>query len=277
MPVTHWTFLFGSLALAGVVPFAGFFSKDEILAAVHAHHDPTYAAWYEAMYYTALFTAFLTAFYTFRAFFMTFYGPERIPPDAGHHAHESPPGMTVPLRVLAVCALLVGVAYGPTHIFANWLKNTPSLKYLDAEAHGAATAGASTGHDTAAHGMVMASSTAAALLGVGLAALVYLRRRERAAAWAQRIRPLYAASRQKFYIDEIYQVTLVWPLELFAKICYAVDRWIIDGMVDLLGWLPSVLGARLRSLQTGLVQFYALAMVLGVLVLIGTLLLWPPN
>jgi NADH-quinone oxidoreductase subunit L len=89
MPVTHGTFLFGCLALAGVVPFAGFWSKDAILAAAYekgAHDDLFYA-----LYWGGLIVALMTAIYTFRAFFLTFYGPERIPHEAGHHAHESRP------------------------------------------------------------------------------------------------------------------------------------------------------------------------------------------
>src|SRR5262249_3666294 len=109
MPVTHWTFLFGGLALAGGFPFAGFLSRDAIVANVHDRglHDALYL-W---LYWGALFVAFLTAVYTFRGFFLTFYGEERIPYEAGHHAHESPPVMTVPLRILAVCALVVGAYF----------------------------------------------------------------------------------------------------------------------------------------------------------------------
>src|SRR5690606_1165580 len=109
MPVTCFTFLFGSFALAGVIPFAGFFSKDAILLAVYekARDVPLFAT----LYYGGLITAFLTAMYTFRAFFLTFFGPEQVPAEAGHHAHVSPPSMTVPRAVLAVGALVVGFAF----------------------------------------------------------------------------------------------------------------------------------------------------------------------
>src|SRR5215467_4533538 len=109
MPVTCLTFLIGCLALAGFVPFAGFWSKDEILGAVHhagEHSDAP--GFYNMLYWAGMFTAGLTAFYTFRGFFLTFFGEERIPHEAGHHAHESPPAMTVPLMILSVFAAGIG-------------------------------------------------------------------------------------------------------------------------------------------------------------------------
>jgi NADH-quinone oxidoreductase subunit L len=111
MPITSWTFLAGSLALAGFPLTSGFWSKDGILAAVHdaAHAPSRFHTAYEALFYVALAIAGVTAFYTFRAFFLTFYGPERIPHEAHHHAHESPASMTVPLVLLAVPALVIGV------------------------------------------------------------------------------------------------------------------------------------------------------------------------
>ncbi len=119
MPVTHWTFLFGCLALAGVVPFAGFWSKDAILAAAHergAHDNLFYA-----LYWGGLIVALMTAIYTFRAFFLTFYGAERVPHEAGHHAHESPRAMTLPLVILAFCSLVVGaISNGPAASPVSW-------------------------------------------------------------------------------------------------------------------------------------------------------------
>ncbi len=123
MPITCWTFLIGCLALAGVVPFAGFWSKDGILATalqrgmagghggVFGIHGLTEGGLYTTLFWAGLFTALLTAFYTFRAFFWTFCGPEKIPEEAGHHAHESPLTMTIPLMILAVCAAVVGFAF----------------------------------------------------------------------------------------------------------------------------------------------------------------------
>ncbi len=126
MPLTHIGFLSGALALAGVPPFSGFWSKDEILGSALAASaiSGQYGTIYRVLLGVGVFTAGLTGFYTFRAYFLTFQGAEKIPHEAGHHAHESPPVMTVPLLVLSAFALFVGLALGPTHLFANFLGQT---------------------------------------------------------------------------------------------------------------------------------------------------------
>lgn len=269
MPWTHRTFLFGCLALAGIAPFAGFWSKDAIVAALHerAHHGDALFGW---LYWGALLTAFLTAFYTFRAYFSTFYGPLVVPPEAGHHAHESPPAMVVPLAILAVCSLAVGGYFEWTHGFAHYLAATPSLAYGPVQASGAV--------DTFEfHAPIAITSTLVAAAGIGLAAFLYLGERRQAqmlASITQRV-GLYSLSHGKFYFDQIYQGLIVWPLQALAGLCYWVDRQLVDGLVNITGRMPAFLGAALRPLQGGLVQFYALFTVLGLLVvMIGTLLLW---
>src|SRR5256885_6579630 len=116
LKTTHWTFLCGAAALAGVPLISGFWSKDEILTVTLNASDGLFDV-YKLLLFIALFTAGLTAFYTFRAYFLTFWGEVRIPEEAGHHAHESPPVMLVPLQVLAIGALSVGVVFVPTPIF----------------------------------------------------------------------------------------------------------------------------------------------------------------
>jgi NADH-quinone oxidoreductase subunit L len=119
LPITHWTFLCGAAALAGVPLLAGFWSKDDILAALSAaaHHEQ-YGTYFAVILAVATATALLTAFYTFRAYFLTFWGEERFPEEAGHHPHEAPPVMAWPLRILAVCAVGVGFVLGPSHLLA---------------------------------------------------------------------------------------------------------------------------------------------------------------
>jgi len=326
MPYTYWTFLLGSLALAGVFPFSGFWSKDAILGSVHdkvhlidhelehrGGHDaghggeeqhPTtggeahlenplahcsdaqlsrYRTIYLVLYYSGIFTAFLTAFYTFRAVCMTFFGEERIPPQAGHHAHESPPMMTAPLIVLAVAAALVGLIceYGYTFVTAAkgsnlltwWLGHTPSL---------ATGVVAATRTPAAFHLDVAAISTIVAVIGIILAMYLYLGERTQAdrlyKAFNLNSNGLfgspYKASSNKFYIDELYDWTIVQPLRLLAWIAAWFDRTVIDGLVNLMGWIPAATGALMRSLQMGLVQFYALAMVLGAVILIFARLMY---
>ncbi len=281
---------------------------------------------YHWLYYAAMFTAFLTAFYIFRAFYMTFYGEEVIPPEAGHHAHESPPMMAWPLIVLAVCAALVGMSLDATWLggpnrFGELLLNTPSL--ADGAAH-------ATFEPFKFHLDVAGTSGAIAIVAILLATYLYLGH-QREIEWIRRLMDFdqfakwfdvesvsrwqevtwvkqlhtgaksvglgwltaalgnvvllivlvaatpfqlghmvspYKLSLGKFYIDEIYQLLIVLPLRGFAIVCYAVDRWIVDGFVNLVGRIPLVAGGLMRSLQMGLVQFYALAMVLGVLVLL---------
>jgi NADH-quinone oxidoreductase subunit L len=265
MPTTHWTFLFGCLALAGIIPFAGFWSKDAIIAAVHerAHDEPLFVV----LYWGALAIAFLTSVYTFRAFFLTFYGPERIPHEAGHHAHESPGSMTLPLAILAVCALVVGAYFEWTGGFAEFLAYTPSLA--------CELVPKSMESGSQSHVLVAAISTVLAVSGLGLAAFLYLGDPAQVDLLAWLLMPLYWLSHGKLFFDAIYYGLFVWPLWILAEACDWVDRVLIDGAVDWVGTIPPKVAAGLRPLQTGMVQFYALAMIWGVVVLIFTLLLWP--
>ncbi|NLX94822.1 MAG: NADH-quinone oxidoreductase subunit L [Rhodopirellula sp.] len=267
LPTTHWTFLIGCLALAAFPGFSGFFSKDEILVALKENslYGPA-PSLYGILYLAASLTAFLTAFYTFRAFILTFYGPERIPPEAGDHAHESPRRMTVPLVVLAVFAAFVGAWFFFTHGFAEFLHHTPSLAYAGMAAAETETA--------AVHLKVMILSAAIGLAGIGFAWLLYVawpKTADRLAA-AMDALGLYGLSHGKFFIDQVYDLLVVWPLVGLARASSWFDRRVIDTVVDCIGLAPRGIGAMLRSLQSGMVQFYALAMVLGMLVLIVALL-----
>jgi NADH-quinone oxidoreductase subunit L len=291
MPQTHMTFLIGSLALAGLFPLSGFWSKDTILSAAHeasiasvegahtggpgaetgddpaAHAEPKLLGLSRPGLFTLLFwmgsvTALLTAFYAFRAFFMTFNGPEKIPLEAGHHAHESPAVMCIPLWVLAVGAVFLGALLDPhlTGLFDGFLGRT-----LPAE------------HAATHHGVnwfVVAVSTAAALAGIGAAYVMYgtgtspLPARINALAG-----PLSELSRNKFYFDEIYAAVFVWPLKALADLSRFLDWGLIDGLlVGGVGKLPALIGRLPRPIQNGLVQFYALAMTLALSVLLWVLL-----
>ncbi len=264
MPWTHATFLVGCLALAGVFPFAGFWSKDLVLLAVAEQEGAVYGL----LGWLAVVTGLLTAFYAFRAFFLTFYGEERVPPEAGHHAHESPPVMTVPLVVLAAGAIVVGALFELTHSFEHFLATTPSLAFAGLEEHGSGAAQAS-------YLSVAATSTAVAVVGIVLAAGLY----PGPADLLRRITELmknvglYQLSYGKLFFDPLYQLVVVWPLQAVAAVSYWADRYVIDGLVNLAGLAPQAAGAALRSLQNGLIPFYALAMVLGLLVLIGALMM----
>ncbi len=267
MPITCITFLIGCFALAGMFPLSGFWSKDEILAAVHsrAHVEGGLGnAWFNLLYWSGMFTAGLTAFYTFRAFFLTFYGEERIPPEAGHHAHESPPSMTIPLLILSVPAAAIGGYYALTHGIEHFLSRTPSLAYDVVQR---------TAEETASHAGVAMTSTIIVVVGIALAAFLYLGEHRQAAWIGNILRPLYKLSHGKFFFDQIYTALIVWPLRGLAALFYWFDRYFVDGLVNLVGYAPAAGGAFLRWLQNGMVQFYALAMMLGLIVLIGALML----
>jgi NADH-quinone oxidoreductase subunit L len=254
---THLVYLIGSLALAGVPVFAGFWSKDEILAALHAAANGPHGFLYWLLFLLALVTALLTAFYTFRAYFMTFWGPERWPAEAGEHPHESPRAMLLPLAVLAVGAVVVGFLFGPTHWFSRYLSQTPGLGQIESMPHGA---------------FVPTASIIVALCGVGLAWFFYVKRPDMPAKVSKVFANLYELSANKLYLDEIYQLVIVGPVRFFASACRLVDQFLIDGLVDLVGWSPVFAGRVFRGMQNGLVQFYALAMILWLAVFVVALI-----
>ncbi|MEX0642851.1 MAG: NADH-quinone oxidoreductase subunit L [Pirellulales bacterium] len=258
MPVTHWTFLVGAIALAGIFPLAGFWSKDEILAELgEAAAESAYPRYYSILQCVALAVSVLTAFYTFRAYFMTFWGETRIPKEAGQHAHESPRVMTVPLVILAVCAALLGIALGPTHYFFHYLSHTQGLDA--AEPHPISPT-------------VMIMGTVAGLLGVAIAWWFYVRQPGSVDTLAARLPQAYNLSFHKFYFDEIYDRFIVRPLLWLARMCGVFDNGSIDSTVDWVGSLPGMLGGWLRQWQTGLIQSYAAIMFMGVTVLAAIIL-----
>jgi proton-translocating NADH-quinone oxidoreductase chain L len=259
LPITHWTFLCGAAALAGVPLLSGFWSKDEILAVTF---EASAVEWsvggvYALLFLSGLITAGLTAFYTFRAYFLTFWGEEKIPQEAGHHAHESPPIMTVPLMVLAVGAVGIGLAVGNpfTHTFQDyldhyWIKTAFGMLAKENHAHDANLA-------------LMGASSLFALGGIGVAYWMYCVQPGSAERLARGLPGPYELSRNRFYIDELYDIFLIKPLTGFTMFCRYFDLYVVDGLVDLLGQVPRMVGYLFRPLQNGLVQFYALMMVLG--------------
>jgi len=262
LPTTHWTFLCGALALAGVPLFSGFWSKDEIFAtALEASRTGAPArGLYALLFVLGIVTACLTAFYTFRAYFLTFWGEERIPEEAGHHAHESPPVMLVPLMVLAVGALFAGIVVEP---FTHWFSHFLESEWLERTA----TQAELLPPKSWAHGtnwpMVVGTSVFA-LGGVALAWWMYVKKPGTADHVAASMPMAYQLSRNRFYLDEIYAAFIVKPLQALAMICRFFDQYLVDGLVDLVGQLPRLVGFAARPLQNGLVQFYALLMALGV-------------
>ncbi|MFQ5899078.1 MAG: NADH-quinone oxidoreductase subunit L, partial [Candidatus Methylomirabilia bacterium] len=253
---TTVTFLVGAAGLAGIPPLAGFFSKDEILvAAYHGGH-----LWLWAL---LLFGAFITAVYTFRVVFLTFFGAPRFSREAAR-IHESPPVMTVPLGALAVLTLVTGVAFviptahGP--VFGRFL--APVFP-LHGEAAGAALSTLAL--------QVLAGIVAVA--GVLLAWLVYGRRPVRAESIGQPRTRLHAWLLRKWYVDELYEISVVRPILWAASFCArAFDLGFIDGVVNGIGRAVTGWAEGMRRVQTGYVMNYALTMLLGAIAIIGFLL-----
>jgi NADH-quinone oxidoreductase subunit L len=254
LPVTHITFLMGALSLAAFPIFSGFWSKDEIMTGVFeaAKHREWLPGVYFLLFAVALVTAALTAFYTFRAYFLTFWGEERIPHEAGHHAHESPPVMTVPLVVLAIGAVSVGLVEPLLAWFGHGLSYLVGPHTTEAE-HGA-------------NFLVIGLSTVVALGGILIAWWMYARQPDVPGRLAAGAQALYQMSLNKFHVDELYEAFIVKPLAGFAEFCRVIDLYVVDTLVDIVGQVPRVLGSLFRPVQNGLVQFYALAMILGLAV-----------
>jgi proton-translocating NADH-quinone oxidoreductase chain L len=258
MPITHLTFLCGAAALAGIPLLSGFWSKDLILESLtEASEGNSYSAGYFILLLVALLTAFMTAFYTFRAYFLTFWGPEKIPVEAGHHAHESPRIMTIPLLVLAVGALFVGIVAEPfTHWFSHFLEETPGLQL----------AATQSGAKPIAHEFnwtIALLSSVFAFAGLGLAALMY--RKGMPATLPGPMEKMFALSRNKLYVEDAYESAVVKPAVGLAFLAKAFDGF-LDGLARLLSAIPKFIGQWARPIQNGLVQFYALSMILGLAV-----------
>jgi NADH-quinone oxidoreductase subunit L len=260
LPITHLTFLCGALALAGVPLLSGFWSKDLVLESLlTASMGDRAPSLYLILLLLAFLTAFLTAFYIVRAYFLTFWGPERLPEEAGHHAHESPAVMTVPLVVLAVGALVVGAVVEPfTHWFSQFLEAGPSLKQA-AAASGAAPI------EHHFNWTVALFSSGFALAGVLLAAVLY---RKGADAVPVALEPMMALSRNKLYVEDAYEAAIVRPTVGVAFLAKVFDGF-LDGLARFVSTVPRYLASLARPIQNGLVQFYALSMALGLVVLLS--------
>jgi NADH-quinone oxidoreductase subunit L len=265
MPLTHWTFFCGAAALAALPPFAGFWSKDAILAVARqaGHSGAGWQSAYPVLFWMGLITAGLTAFYTFRSYFLTFFGPLRFPPEAGAHPHEAPAVMTGPLLVLALGAVALGYVIEP---YGHWLSDFLNRHWLEGYRLGAP---AEHGHDW----LVMVGGSFFGAAGVALAWWLYVAdpARERVKRLALAMQGWYQLSLNKFHVDELYYAFIVQPAQGLAVICRWLDQHVVDGIVDLIGFLPRGVGLLLRPIQNGLVQFYALAMLLGLTVFVGAL------
>jgi len=243
IPWTFWTMMCAAVAIAGVPPFAGFFSKDAILLGAYEH-----APW---MYWLGTVTAGLTAFYVFRAMFLTFFGEYR-----GHeHPHESSPVMLVPLAVLALLSLAGGALFKVPDFLANVFPamqehENPTLMYI---------------------------SVAAGLAGIFLAWLMYVARPAMADSVASNLRGLYTWVLNKYYVDEIYDAAVVRPVVNGSRVVLwkGIDAGLIDGAANGVGSRARGIGGVLRLIQSGSIRSYATWVLFGsVLVIVAMAAQW---
>jgi NADH-quinone oxidoreductase subunit L len=253
MPVTHLTFLLGCLAIAGIPPFSGFFSKDEILAAAFAK-SPVY-------WVIGVVTAMMTAFYMFRLYAMTFTGKFRGTEDQQHHLHESPSAITVPLIVLAILSVIGGFVGIPEVFMENGHKLAHFLDPVFAESNKLATAHRLS-HVTE-YGLMAASVIGAAI------AIMFAWKKYSAYQKSDAVETGFGKFlANKWYVDELYDTIIVKPLRtLAAFLDRIVEKKGIDGIVNGTGRLVNYGSRQLRWLQSGQVGAYVLMMVLGMLAL----------
>lgn len=244
MPVTFAAMTIGVLAIAGIPPFAGFFSKDEILLAVSEVSLP--------LYVIAVVTSAMTAFYMSRLLIVVFFGPEK--PD--NHPHEAPLSMCIPLVVLGILAIIGGVIPYSYH-FGEWVR------------FGAA-------HHAGIDWNIAAISTILAILAMALAWFIYGSGRVSSDRLAWRYPGLYQLSYHKYYIDEAYQWLNQTIVDGFGRLLYWIDLYLIDGIVNGLAKLTLRLGDGLRKWQTGQVQQYGLVLFGAILLLAVWLVLIEP-
>jgi NADH-quinone oxidoreductase subunit L len=290
IPITHATMWVGSVAIAGIPFFAGFFSKDEILW--QAFSSPLGS---KMLYAVGLTTAAMTAFYMWRLMNMTFYGTSRVAPEVEAHIHESPPSMTVPLIILAIGGIFSGwlgmpKLWNPPEMFRTfetWLGPVFNLE--------AAEAAVKEG-ETALEWGLMLVSVLIAVLGIALARYLYHARPEIPQRIGARFPRAHTVLYNKWYLDEIYDYLFVnglckrgglalgafdrnvvdggvngagWLTRLSSKVSMWWDTWIIDGAVRFGSFFVKMLSYPVCILQTGRVQAYAFFVVIGVLVFFG--------
>ena len=244
MPITHITFLIACLAIAGIPPFSGFFSKDEILTACF-QFSPT-------MGWIMTVIAGMTAFYMFRLYYGIFWGTENKELHAEHTPHESPLAMTLPLMLLAVVTIVAGFIPFGHFISSNGEAYSIHLDWS-----------------------VAGTSIAVAVVSIAIATYIYAGSRQPVAdTLAHRFKGLWTAAYHRFYLDEVYQ--FITHRIIFGCICRPIawwDRHVVDGFFDFLAWGADATSDEIRGLQSGRIQQYTFVFLLGTLALILLLIL----
>ena len=253
LPITHLTFLLGCIAIAGVPPFSGFFSKDEILMAAYAINP--------IFYYVGMGGALLTAFYMFRLYSLTFLGNFRGTAHQQEHLHESPIAMTLPLMVLAFFAVVAGFI-GIPELFAP---NAHALEHFLAPVFAGSTAIAHAHHIAHSTEWILMGSATTIILMVIVYAITKFKKYEK----AEPNTGIASILENKWYIDELYDTVIVKPLYWFASFLKnSVEKFVIDGAVNGVGKLVGYGSRQFRLLQSGQVGSYILMMVMALVLFI---------
>lgn len=298
LPITFWTFLIGTIAIAGLPPFAGFFSKDEILW-------KTWSSGHYVLWGLAVVAAFLTATYMFRLLYMTFWGTSRAEQDhgaaglqpgghtgaeapvlhsthathnthtthGGAHLHDAPKPMAIALVLLAVGSIVAGF-FGVPHALGG---HNQIEAFLEPSFHAMTLSGEEVAHAAAAHGDVaielglMGLSIAVAIAGILLATALFKNGFGRADALAAQFSGVHKVLYNKYYVDEIYDAVFVQPIKRISTgaLWKVVDAGVIDGIVNGVGLTVRGWSAVLRRVQTGSVRAYAMSIFVGVVAILG--------
>ncbi|HWY38511.1 MAG TPA: NADH-quinone oxidoreductase subunit L, partial [Bacteroidia bacterium] len=258
LPITFMTMLLGTIAISGVPPFSGFFSKDEMLAHVYEYSP--------VLWFVGSVTSMLTAFYMFRMMFVTFWGSFRGTHEQKHHLHESPRSITIPLMVLAALSVLGG-ALGLPEFWGmnNWMaenldsviiRKNPSIL----------------SHST--EWMLMGLAVAAALVTIYFAFQMFIKNSVLPAESEKEMKGWQKLVYNKYYVDEFYDALFRKPVDGISKAFYKFfDTQLIDGIVNGVGNAVNWISGQVRRLQTGHIGFYIMAMVLGIIVILFTSLM----
>jgi NADH-quinone oxidoreductase subunit L len=299
LPITYWTFIIGSLAIAGVPLLSGFFSKDEILF-------ETFYRGHVWLWVVATLTSLLTAVYMWRLVHLTFHGRPRFalaahddhadahPSHPSHPVapHDAPPAMAIALVVLAIGSVAAGYiglphALGGHNQLHEWL--TPAFQAAEPTPSVARAGGGTSASDLGGQPVeeqtpaeadhaketlelqLMALSSALALIGIGIATFVWLKRPEIAAAMESRFPTVHRWLLNKYYVDELYDVTVVEPVKIVSEdgLWRGMDARLVDGAVNTTGQIVAGLSAVLRLLQSGSVKTYAVSTFFGVVAILG--------
>ncbi|MHA4737202.1 NADH-quinone oxidoreductase subunit L [Dyadobacter sp. MSC1_007] len=260
LPVTFLTFLIATIAIAGIPPFAGFFSKDEILAHVFEHN--------KVLWVVGVLGSVMTSFYMFRLLFLTFFGTFRGTHEQEHHLHESPASMTIPLMILAVLSALGGFIGVPealhgTHHLAEFMSPLyDAAKQVNPAAFEPTTLSHSEEY------VLMGISVAAALVSAIVAYVMYVQKAAVPAPDSEGKSSLQRVIYNKYYVDELYDNVFVKPIKTLSNILYSFGEFFIDLIIDAVVRLVGFFAKLLKKTQTGSTGDYVFAMVIGIVVIL---------